>query len=664
MVFAVNSPVEASPVESRWWGLDALRALAVLMVVVYHLNLPGIFNGGFLGVDLFFVISGFLITSLLLAEYQKTGRIALLPFFVRRFHRLFPPFAVLVVVCTWLTPYLAPDAYDRLIADLPFTFYVSNWWQIYAQQSYFEGLHKPRIFQHLWSLAIEEQYYLIWPIVLIALLRRRALQTVGWMCLGLALLSTLWMAYWYTYRMEGADPSRVYFGSDTHVMGLFIGAGLACFWNPKTHAGGALKFCRDARVRIPLALWTLSALLWMGWNWHDQIPFVYLGGFALFSCCSALLIVLVTEASPVVQFRSSVFAPVRALLHWAGTRSYSLYLWHWPVFIWVNPQDASEPRVVLERLLVTGLAAECSYRFVELHWKHAASPGSRARRSAAVALAFVLSAAYALNTYVPTPEPAVVAGADQGERGPAPEEVAQTAEDGVDAAQARYNRFDTNGQRTLVLGDSVMLGARGALLRSFPHAYVDAAVGRQASQGLTVLQQFFAKNKTPDLVVIHLGTNGYIYEKHFRQILEFLRASKRVVVVNNYADRRWTAQNNELIQRVIVDFDNVQLLDWHSMGQESREYFVADGIHLSGKGMRRFVNAIGAGLGLAGAPIAETKKSRAPAGVVAVPEPVELVLPETPVAPCAASDTGALPSECTSTPDAVAAPPNSATDRE
>ena len=655
LVFSVARRVHATPVESRWFGLDALRALAVLMVVVYHLNLAGIFNGGFLGVDLFFVISGFLITALLLAEQQHTGRMALVPFFVRRFHRLFPPFAAMVVVCTWLTPHLAPEAYARLIADLPFTFYLSNWWQIYSKQSYFEGIQNPRIFQHLWSLAIEEQYYVVWPFVLIGLLRAGSRKTAGLVCWALALISTCWMAYGYAFVIDGADPSRVYFGSDTHVMGLFIGAGLACFWNPKTHAGLSLYFCRDARLRIALIVLTLGAVLWMGWQWHDQIPFVYLGGFALFSGCCALLIVLVTDPAPMVRFSAPLWTPVRALLHWMGTRSYSLYLWHWPIFIWIHPQDASDLSVVVQRLLVTGVAAEVSYRCIELQWKHAASSGDRTRRSVAIALTFVLSAGHALYTYVPVSAATPVPGTDQGAMGAVSEDSAEAAKDGTGALDESYLRFDTNGQRTLVLGDSVMLGARGALLRSFPNMYVDAAVGRQASQGFAVLQDFFEKHKTPDFVVVHLGTNGYIYEKHFRQILAFLRNSTRIVVVNNFADRRWTAQNNELIQRVIGDFDNVSLVDWNAIGQENPEYFVADGVHLSAKGMRRFVNAIGEALNLSGAPLAEIKKkSKVPSGVVSVQEPNEAATPAAPTAPCATSDTG-----CNSPPDPVAAPPGS-----
>lgn len=652
---------ENPPLTSRWFGLDALRALAIALVLAYHLNLAGIANGGFLGVDLFFVISGFLISSLLLAEHQRTGRIALRSFFVRRFHRLFPPFAVMVVVCTWLTPRLAPDAYARMVADVPYTFFLSNWWQIYSQQSYFEGIHNPRVFQHLWSLAVEEQYYVLWPVLLYWMLGRYARTTVAYVCLGLALGSTLWMAYWYAFVLEGADPSRVYFGSDTHVMGLFIGAGLACFWNPATQGAAPLRMCCDARLRIPLTLWALTALLWMGWNWNDQIPLLYLGGFAIFAACSALLIVLVTNPVPVLGFRVPMLGLPRVLMHWIGTRSYSLYLWHWPLFIWIDAQHAVTPWLTAERLVVTALAAECSYRFIELSWKQTPSPVSRTRWSAAVALAFIVSAVCAVHSGVPDPPPhtAGLYDAELAASGSADSAPAGAATPDVPGSEEGYMRFDTQGQRTLVLGDSVILGARTALMRAFPAAYVDAEVGRQASQGLAVLKVFFATHKPPDFVVLHLGTNGYIYEKHLRQILEFLRNSTRVVVVNNYADRRWTAQNNELIQKVLVDFDNVRLVDWSAIGSENPGYFVADGVHLSGKGLRRFVNAIGEALDLTGTALAQVKKSRPASAAEPVPERPEPAAPDAQSGVCPPGDAGAQPPLCARAPEAVYAPPAS-----
>lgn len=647
------------PITSRWWGLDALRALAIALVLAYHLNLAGIANGGFLGVDLFFVISGFLISSLLLAEHQQTGRIALWPFFLRRFHRLFPPFAFMVLACTWLTPYWAPQAYARLVADLPYTFYLSNWWQIYSQQSYFEGIDTPRVFQHLWSLAIEEQYYVLWPALLYGMLGRYRRTTVAYLCLGLALASTLWMAYWYTVVVQGADPSRVYFGSDTHVMGLFIGAAFACLWNPAMQGAGSLWICRDPRLRVSLGLWALGAVLWMGWNWNDHIPWLYLGGFAVFSACSALLIVLVVDPAPVMGFSVPMLGPLRAVLQWTGTRSYALYLWHWPVFIWIDAQHALTPWLSAERLVVTALVAECSYRFVELSWKQRLSAGGRTRWGAALALAFVMSATWAVHTHVPDPPPpsAGPSGIDPFGSGSAPEEPSGLAMQDASGPQERSMRFDTGGQRTLVLGDSVILGARGALLRAFPGAYVDAEVGRQASQGLAALTLFFETHKAPDFVVLHLGTNGYIYERHLRQILEFLRNSTRVVVVNNYADRRWTAQNNALIQKVLADFDNVRLVDWSVIGSENPDYFVADGVHLSGIGMRRFVNAIGDALSLTGAPIEAQKKSRPASAAEPVAERPQPAAPDTVSAACPPGDAAGQPAACARPPDAAHAPP-------
>lgn len=657
----MQSPTDPSPGALRWFGLDALRALAIAMVMLYHLNLAGVADGGFLGVDLFFVISGFLITALLLAEHQRSGRLALASFFLRRFHRLFPPFALMVVVCTWLTPLLAPGAYARLVADLPFSFYLANWWQIYSQQSYFEGIDHPRVLQHLWSLAVEEQYYLVWPVVLGSLLARNLSRTlIGCVCLFLALLSTLAMAYFSLCVVQGADPSRMYFGSDTHVMGLFIGAATACWWNPAMRDDRPLWVCRDPHVRLFLAVVTLVALLWMGWSWHDQLPFMYLGGFAVFSACSAFLIVLVTDPAPVLRRGAPLLRPLRALTQWTGTRSYSLYLWHWPIFMWISAQHAAAPMSVVQRVLATALAAECSYRVTELPWKRAVARGARMRRSAAVALAFVVSASFAVHSYAPDTGPAAAAQAADNQ--PAPDSALEspgpaTSQELV-VPEDSYTRFDTQGQRTLVLGDSVMLGARGALLRAFPNAYVDAEVGRQASQGLGALELFVASHKPPDLVVVHLGTNGYIYEKHLRQILAFLRNSTRVVVVNNCADRRWTDQNNALIQKVIADFDNVRLVDWNAIGHENMEYFVADGVHLSSKGMRRFVHAIGEALSLEGTVIPATGRSKTlPPGIPAH-ERQEAAAGEAQALGCAAGESPAMPAACSgsSTAPSEAAP--------
>jgi peptidoglycan/LPS O-acetylase OafA/YrhL len=224
---------------ARLPGLDGLRGVAVLAVIGYHLNLGHFLPAGFLGVDIFFTVSGFIITALLLQEHAQTGRIDFTAFYVRRARRLFPAAMVMLLVLVALSPLLLPTALPRLREDLPAAFlYVSNWWQIVAQQSYFEAIEHPRLLQHLWSLAIEEQYYLLWPLAVLWLLNQASRQGLGVAAGLIAIASTGWMAWLYATQIDGGDPSRVYLGTDTHLMGLLSGSALAAWWNPLESAHG------------------------------------------------------------------------------------------------------------------------------------------------------------------------------------------------------------------------------------------------------------------------------------------------------------------------------------------------------------------------------------------------------------------------------------------
>ncbi|MCT4793756.1 acyltransferase family protein, partial [Exiguobacterium artemiae] len=209
-------------------GLDGLCAFAVIAVILYHLSVP-MLTGGFLGVDVFFVLSGYLITGLLLSEWQQTGRIDLKRFWVHRFRRLFPPlFVLLVLVLSYVTLFERDLLHSLRQDSVAALLYTTNWWYIVHDVSYFESFGKPSPIQNLWSLAIEEQFYLIFPIVLSFGLgsKRLLLRGIGL----LALLSALLMAILFT---PGADPSRVYYGTDTRLFALLIGSLLAFAWRPE-----------------------------------------------------------------------------------------------------------------------------------------------------------------------------------------------------------------------------------------------------------------------------------------------------------------------------------------------------------------------------------------------------------------------------------------------
>jgi peptidoglycan/LPS O-acetylase OafA/YrhL len=363
-------------------GLDGLRALAVMAVLLYHADLTWI-PGGFLGVEVFFVISGYLITALLLAEGRQKGRVNLKDFWLRRARRLLPALYVLLVVTLTFAVVFLPGEVAGLRGEAIAAFgYVTNWFLIFGQESYFESVGRPSVLQHLWSLAVEEQFYLIWPVVLAVglglgatRLRRRRVLTVA---LVGATASAVAMALLYA---PGVDPSRIYFGTDTRATGLLCGAALAFLWSPgdKYRPSEAwhqrLTFPDRGRLRrrwgwtAPLlldvlAIAALGALTWFFLHLGEFEPFLYRGGFALVALTTVAAIMAVVHPYTHVGSRLLGSAPMR----WLGVRSYGIYLWHWPVFMVTRPElDVpfdGLPLLAL-RLTITIVLADLSYRLVE-----------------------------------------------------------------------------------------------------------------------------------------------------------------------------------------------------------------------------------------------------------------------------------------------------------
>ena len=363
-------------------GLDGLRALAVIAVLLYHAELSWI-PGGFLGVEVFFVISGYLISALLLAEWRQRGRVDLKNFWMRRARRLLPALYVLLVVSLAFAVVFLPGEVARLRGDVLAAFgYVTNWYLIFGHVSYFETVGRPSLLQHLWSLAVEEQFYLIWPPVLaLALavgasrLRQRRALTVA---LAGAAASAVAMAVLYA---PGVDPSRIYYGTDTRATGLLCGAALAFLWLPgekyrpsearhyRLELGGRGRFRRRWGWTAPLLLdivgfAALGALVWFFLHLGEFRPLLYEGGFALVALATVATIMAVVHPYSLIGAHILGSAPLR----WIGVRSYGIYLWHWPVFMVTRPGPDVPfdglPLLAL-RLSVTVVLADLSYRFVE-----------------------------------------------------------------------------------------------------------------------------------------------------------------------------------------------------------------------------------------------------------------------------------------------------------
>ena len=594
-----NNPVPISAISkhsTRFSELDGLRALAVLSVILFHCEITGLANAGFFGVDIFFTISGFIITAILLKEYRDDGKLDFLSFYFRRLKRLMPPVFVLIAVAYLATDKISQEASAVMLKDLPSAlFFGANWWQIVEGQDYFDNT--PRVLKHLWSLAVEEQFYFVWPPIAYIVLRHLGPRAVGITALSLALLSTAWMAYLYATGADASGHARLYFGTDTHAMGLLIGAALGCFWNPwAAPAKAPPRFGLQA-----LAVVALAGLLYLMQGINTSHPALYQGIFLLVPVLTC--VVMYTTMSQRTFFLSRVLRD--PFSQWIGSRSYSLYLVHWPVFVWMRLHghgDFSDWLVLTASLGIVAAMAELLYRTVEVNAKvfDLKNPGAMPKALAISAYAIIAGLVWVTAVQESDRRAAALAQGEGKATAPAidPSPVTpslpspsigpvDTAEAGTDASVPV-----SGGDEMYAIGDSVLLGARQHLSKAIPGIDIDAKVGRQASEGALAIKAWRSHGARASTVVVHLGTNGYINESQYRKLLEELSDRKSVILINLRAKRRWTAPNNEIIGRLASEFSNVRMVDRHALSDDHPEFFVKDGIHLTQKGIAALTGRI------------------------------------------------------------------------
>ena len=616
-------------------GLDGVRALAVIGVLLYHADLSWI-PGGFLGVDVFFVLSGFLITSLILEEFDRSGRVDFRKFYLGRARRLLPALILVLVVVSLAAALVYQDAARQLASDVVASiFYVNNWWYIAADQSYFEFIGRPPLLKHLWSLAVEEQFYLVWPAIAFLAMRRFARKGVFAVAATLAILSTIWMLQLAVANgfPDFADPSRAYFGTDSHSMGLLIGAAMATFWRP-----GRMRRSLPTGASVIITAIGIAALLAVIWFFvfvGEFTPWLYRGGFLGLALIVATLIAAASHPG-VGLGKAMGTQPWRYI----GQRSYGLYLWHWPVFMATRPgldlPLDGVPLLILRLGLTVGIA-ELSFRFVEMPIRRGviqryaarikAASGARRRRLRLVATAMisatvvsVVAVALLLAATTRTAGETVVAAdvaaamgiasggptevsLDDGSEGPAVEpSAASSAGTGTTSpatAGATPPATPTRNTGTVsAIGDSVMLGARSVLKDVIPGTRVDAAVSRYPGAFIGKLKRYVAGNRLAPIVVLHPGTNGVLPESMMREMLDILADSPRVVVVNTNMPRTWREPNNNVMADVVPEYPNAVLADWRAASLDKPEYFASDGIHLTEKGAKAYANLIKQAAGL------------------------------------------------------------------
>ncbi|HVQ87935.1 MAG TPA: acyltransferase family protein [Actinomycetes bacterium] len=589
-------------------GLDGIRAIAVVAVLLFHLPAQ-LVPGGFLGVDVFFVLSGFLITTLLLVEVERSGRIAFGAFYRRRARRLLPALFGVLIVCTLLALTVARDAASQLREDAVAALtYTTNWWYVLDARSYFEISGRPPLLQHLWTLAIEEQFYLIWPAVFLFVWHRWGSRAVFWTALSGALASTAWMTWLAVSGNLPAfgDTARLYFGTDTHAMGILLGAALAVVWRP-----GQLptRISQGARaVNGGFGVAALAALCICLMTFGEDSAVLFRGGFLLVSVVAAALIA--AAAHPGGWFGPALGNPP---MRWLGTRSYGIYLWHWPIFLVTRPDLDLPYRGVaagVTSIVLTLGAAELSYRFIEMPVRSGAVARwmkSMQRRTGrawsgwtagiAAALSLLLVAGAALASVPTVDETTYLGGVTSVGAEPLVQPSGNTRHQGSrEGSGNRSGRTAQPGsllrQPITAVGESVMLSARDALRERLPRVTVDAAVGRFPSDVFKRIRERKHADALADVVVFQAGTNGIPDEQDLRAMLDALSGRTLVAVVNVRAPRSWIDDSNEVIDEVTRGYDNVRVVDWSSISAGHGNYFEPDGFHLTLDGARAYAAAI------------------------------------------------------------------------
>jgi peptidoglycan/LPS O-acetylase OafA/YrhL len=566
-------------------SIDGLRAIAVTAVVLYHLGISWI-PGGFLGVDLFFVISGYVITRLILDSINQSSALDLRAFYAARIRRIFPGFIFMVICTIIFIGVWAPEAIKRFLSDLPYALTGTiNWLLVARNQDYFETIGRPPLLQHTWSLAVELQFYLIWPIILLTVLKYFGKKNIARIALIIAMISgtTLFFVSLQLDQANAKQISHIYFGTDTHSLGLFLGAALAVSWIPQNLSANIEKRAQDVIDAIGVVglLGLISVFLFI----DQSNASLYRIAFPLAGIFGCLVIISLVHPA-------SRFAPLisTAPFRWIGQRSYGIYIWHWVIFQVTRPSvDLSGQTwaLYLARVLLVLALADISLRWVEIPFRQGVvqnwfrgmkyrSSKVRLRQQLSVISSIVITLAITTSISVQA-----ITKSDQV----ANELLAQNSE----PTKVAEDLASTTG--LWVTGDSVILGIRSKLEAKQHISLVNARVGRQAPELLAVMR--VDQTSVPESpVVFNLGNNNALSEPTVVEIFEILKNQPQIIVVNTAVPRSWKDANNAIISSVAARYPNVIVIDWNKISTGRPELFAPDGVHLSPAGSDVYVDLV------------------------------------------------------------------------
>ena len=597
-------------------ALDGLRAVAVALVIAYHLGYSGV-AGGYIGVELFFVLSGWLVCALLVNEHQRTDGIAFGQFWLRRLRRLLPA-AVVVIAATlaWASvaqPERLAELRTQAVAALG---YHLNWRLILDDRSYFDASGGPSALEHLWSLSIEEQFYLVFPLVCGLLLTRVSRKRAVAFAVAGAVAATVLR---FALAGGGGAETRLYFGTDTRAAGLLAGVALGLFWTPNR-----LRPHTDRRFVAALdvvAAAGLVAVLWYATQVTERDPTAFRLGFTVAELGTLALIAVVVYPAPTRTSRLLAAGPLR----WVGQRSYGIYLIQWPVIVFTAAAPGQQPeslgRVAFQVALILGLAA-LSYRWIEqpVRMRGFADAGRDAvyrvvhvtRGRPVLALGAAVVAVVVAGTAVGVTRDVVTASAPASSSEPT--RVLVTAPTTAPTTTAPPTTVPATTVATTVpattapppplaapgppiggftaIGDSVLLGATPSLSTRLGGVLtVDAVVGRQMNEAAALARDLDARGLLGQTVLLHLGNNGPFTPEQIDEVFAAL-GSRKVLLVNIMVPRQWEGEVNDQLAQAVARHPNAVLIDWWTLVTSEPDLTRGDGYHLTPAGAERYTDLV------------------------------------------------------------------------
>ena len=592
-------------------SIDSLRALAVLAVIIYHVDVNYL-PGGFLGVDLFFVLSGYLISSLIIKEYKKTGSVNLYNFYIRRARRLLPAvyFMItvgLVVMVLFNEVLLRKSHLDAIFGYI----YSSNWWYIFHKLDYFDSFGAQSPFKHLWSLAIEEQFYMIFPLIFLLVNRKKKSKdgtyklnkNFLYVVLGLILVSLI--AHILLFDIN--NISRIYFGTDTRAFSLLVGVvGAILYPMERLHAKVTLQ---QNMIYSVVSLVSIATLITVMIYTSEYNTWLYRGGFLLVAVLG-LIVIISSGKQHTLMSRLLSFKPVVFI----GKISYSLYLWHFPVLVLTTPvSEIGNPNIyfVILRVILTFVVAIVSYVFVEtpirkLGFKKYVSvifkkmiKCSRKSRRVFASIATVLSVLFVMGIIgkgVPFISTAFVKEMEanketqfvnNGNNKENKEE--QNNDSNKENKDNNENKDEKNNAEkkynsVVVMGDSLTVDIGEKFQELYPGAVIDGKIGRQLYVAVEEAKSYSKYNNENSAIIFQLGTNGPFTESQIEELVkEFDKAD--IYFVNIKVPRAWEKTVNAALKQAQEKYPNVNIIDWYSVANSSKDLFEPDRVHLNQNGI-------------------------------------------------------------------------------